>query len=206
MNNGEFTIVLILIVLCATVFFCHALLRLFLLIFRGDRPSSRRRGDRGQHYMSPGGYAVPEEPIPVVLAQDEEARGTEPDASKVTPPAYGLWRGSVVSLFGQERNPAMILANTCFSELTRIDCSGNATRRVRRELDRKRELDPDHRLMLRMTAWHTLWTRHHGRRHLRRMCLYHHILQNLDELDIILSRIPNGKGGHSRIYQQYGRR
>ncbi|KAH8177806.1 hypothetical protein LIA77_02888 [Sarocladium implicatum] len=95
MNSGEFTIVLILVVLCATVFFCHALLRLFLLIFRGDQPSSRRRGDRSQHYMGPGGYAVPEQPIPVVLAQDEEARGTESEASKTTPPAYGLWRGSV---------------------------------------------------------------------------------------------------------------
>lgn len=96
MNSGEFTIVLVLVVLCATVFFCHALLRLFLLIFRGDRPS-RRRLERTHHYLSPGGYAVPEEPIPVVLAQDEEARGMESESSKVTPPAYGLWRGSVVS-------------------------------------------------------------------------------------------------------------
>ena len=96
MNSGEFTIVLILVVLCATVFFCHALLRLFLLIFRGDRPS-RRRLERTTHYLVPGGYAVPEEPIPVVLAQDEEARGTDPEPGKVTPPAYGLWRGSVVS-------------------------------------------------------------------------------------------------------------
>ncbi|KAK0386656.1 hypothetical protein NLU13_6491 [Sarocladium strictum] len=94
MNSGEFTIVLILVVLCATVFFCHALLRLFLLVLRGDRPS-RRRLERNEHYLSPGGYAVPEEPIPVVLVQDEEARGTESEASKLTPPAYGLWRGSV---------------------------------------------------------------------------------------------------------------
>lgn len=95
-NSGEFTIVLILIVLCATVFFCHALLRVFLLMYRGDLPSRGGMG-RTQHYLSPGGYAVPQEPIPVVLAQDEDVREAAEDVNKITPPAYGLWRGSVVS-------------------------------------------------------------------------------------------------------------
>jgi hypothetical protein len=158
MNSGEFTIVLILVVLCATVFFCHALLRLFLLIFRGDRPS-RRRLERTTHYLVPGGYAVPEEPIPVVLAQDEEARGTEPEPGKVTPPAYGLWRGSVVS--AQTRSGMFCLncrrgsANrlSC-RELTRIDCSGNEMRLQRPARDQRHGLDHDHRHMLQMTECH----------------------------------------------------
>jgi hypothetical protein len=45
----------------------------------------------------PGGYANPQTPIPVALARDEEAVGIESDATKMPPPAYGLWRESVVS-------------------------------------------------------------------------------------------------------------
>jgi len=43
-----------------------------------------------------GGYAVPREPIRVVLASDEDAVGIESAATKLSPPAYGLWRESVV--------------------------------------------------------------------------------------------------------------
>ncbi|KAH8431178.1 uncharacterized protein LDX57_008837 [Aspergillus melleus] len=47
----------------------------------------------------PTGYAQPERPIPVVLANDEEAltESQGPSREKVTvpPPAYGLWRSSV---------------------------------------------------------------------------------------------------------------
>jgi hypothetical protein len=46
--------------------------------------------------IGPGGYANPIQPIPVTLARDEEAAGIESDATKVPPPAYGLWRESVV--------------------------------------------------------------------------------------------------------------
>jgi hypothetical protein len=45
----------------------------------------------------PGGYAIPERPVRVTLARDEEAAGI--DNSEITakpPPAYGLWRESVV--------------------------------------------------------------------------------------------------------------
>lgn len=45
----------------------------------------------------PGGYAIPRQPIRVVLARDEEAAGIESEATKMNPPAYGLWRESVVS-------------------------------------------------------------------------------------------------------------
>lgn len=49
------------------------------------------------------GYMDPARPIPVVLARDEEVamEGDEDavkDGLRLPPPAYGLWRGSVVSL------------------------------------------------------------------------------------------------------------
>ena len=46
--------------------------------------------------IGPGGYANPALPIRVALARDEEAAGIESEATKVPPPAYGLWRESVV--------------------------------------------------------------------------------------------------------------
>lgn len=42
------------------------------------------------------GYANPASPIRVTLARDEEAAGIESEATKLPPPAYGLWRESVV--------------------------------------------------------------------------------------------------------------
>lgn len=46
--------------------------------------------------IGPGGYANPTMPIRVALARDEEAAGIESEATKLPPPAYGLWRESVV--------------------------------------------------------------------------------------------------------------
>jgi len=43
------------------------------------------------------GYANPATPLQVTLARDEEAAGIESEATKYPPPAYGLWRESVVS-------------------------------------------------------------------------------------------------------------
>ena len=48
--------------------------------------------------IGPGGFANPPRPIPVALARDEEAAGIESEATKFPPPAYGLWRESVVSI------------------------------------------------------------------------------------------------------------
>ena len=45
-----------------------------------------------------GGFANPLRPIRVALACDEEAAGIESEATKFPPPAYGLWRESVVCL------------------------------------------------------------------------------------------------------------
>ena len=47
--------------------------------------------------IGPGGYATPAVPIRVALARDEEAAGIQNPATKAPPPAYGLWRESVVS-------------------------------------------------------------------------------------------------------------
>lgn len=91
---------LILVILFVTLFFCHALVRLCMLIMRNktspvDDPnnSSRRRLP---DMIGPGGYAIPRRPIRVVLARDEEAAGIESEATKTNPPAYGIWRESVV--------------------------------------------------------------------------------------------------------------
>ena len=91
---GDITIVLILIVILATLFFAYSLIKLFLLVIRKDR-------DRNNRMINPwdgtsNDYAVPSQPIRVVLARDEEAAGVESEASKSTPPAYGVWRQSVV--------------------------------------------------------------------------------------------------------------
>lgn len=86
---------LIMIILLAAVFFCYCLIRLWILIVRGDPPDSVPRA------MDPRGYAIPRKPIRVVMAQDEEAAGVETEAMRMKPPAYGLWRESVVCI---ERN------------------------------------------------------------------------------------------------------
>ncbi|KAL6806467.1 hypothetical protein GGI42DRAFT_282760 [Trichoderma sp. SZMC 28013] len=85
---GELNIMLIMIILLAGVFFCYSLIRLWILVVRGDPPDIPRAID-------PRGYAVPRNPIRVVMAQDEEAAGVENEAMTMKPPAYGLWRESV---------------------------------------------------------------------------------------------------------------
>ncbi|KAI0455829.1 hypothetical protein F5B21DRAFT_171716 [Xylaria acuta] len=94
-NTSEFSILLILLILLTTVFFCHGLILLCMLLVR---PRSRQGGSgndvEANKYGHPG-YAIPTQPIRVVLARDEEAAGIESEAAKLKPPAYGLWRESV---------------------------------------------------------------------------------------------------------------
>ena len=45
-----------------------------------------------------GGFANPLYPIRITMARDEEAAGIESEVTKYPPPAYGLWRESVVSI------------------------------------------------------------------------------------------------------------
>jgi hypothetical protein len=93
-NNSEFTVLLILIILFTTIFFCHGLIRLCMLVVRPRRDDESR--GHLPRFIGPGGYAVPRQPIRVVLARDEEAAGIDSDTTKTKPPAYGLWRESVV--------------------------------------------------------------------------------------------------------------
>ncbi|KAI9748457.1 MAG: hypothetical protein M4579_007217 [Chaenotheca gracillima] len=87
----QFHILLILLILFITIVFCHSLIRLCMLAIT---PSSRRR-NRVPSVVGPGGYANVPEPIQVITRHDEEAIGVECEATKVPPPAYGLWRCSV---------------------------------------------------------------------------------------------------------------
>ncbi|KAA8565024.1 hypothetical protein EYC84_010789 [Monilinia fructicola] len=93
-ETQEFHVLLILIILIITIFFCHSLIRLCMMIIKPPiegEPNSRRLPSM----VGPGGYAETSVPIPVALARDEEAAGIESQATKVPPPAYGLWRESV---------------------------------------------------------------------------------------------------------------
>ncbi|RYP02560.1 hypothetical protein DL764_005755 [Monosporascus ibericus] len=123
-TSSESTILLILMVLFATIIFCHGLVRIFMLLTQRQRrgadggdPERSDSSARHHHHhhqqhpyylrnnqhpqqqmaevMVPGGYAVPRRPIRVVLARDEEAAGREAETAKVKPPAYGAWRESV---------------------------------------------------------------------------------------------------------------
>lgn len=64
----------------------------------GKDPQQEEDGGRARlpQMVGHGGYAVPRQPIRVVLARDEEAAGLESETTKISPPAYGLWRESVV--------------------------------------------------------------------------------------------------------------
>jgi uncharacterized membrane protein len=98
----NFKLIFILIFLALGILFIHSMLRLWLLI--------RRYNKRDEHRLSNESFAHIERPIHVVLARDEElgiGNGgnamDEPEADRIEktitppPPAYGLWRGSVVS-------------------------------------------------------------------------------------------------------------
>lgn len=90
---------LILIILFVTIFFCHGLIRLCMLVVKArKREQLVQQGQLPEMEEGLGGYAIPPEPIPVVLARDEEAAGIQSEATKTGPPAYGVWRESVVRI------------------------------------------------------------------------------------------------------------
>jgi hypothetical protein len=97
-NSNEFTILLILVILFVTIFFCHSLIRLIMLVVKARKREQLQQQGRLPEMAGPGGYAIPDEPIPVVLARDEEAAGIESEVTKTGPPAYGVWRESVVCI------------------------------------------------------------------------------------------------------------
>jgi hypothetical protein len=72
-----------------------------MLVVRPRREDASR--SRLPQMIAPGGYAVPSQPIRIVLARDEEAAGIESETTRLKPPAYGLWRESVVSYANKHR-------------------------------------------------------------------------------------------------------
>ncbi|KAL2887906.1 hypothetical protein HOO65_040243 [Ceratocystis lukuohia] len=88
-EQNEFSMLLVILILSSTVVFCHSLIRAYVLI---TRPVQHPASDP---LYNVHGYAIPAEPIPVILARDEEAAGIESETTKLSPPAYGLWRSSV---------------------------------------------------------------------------------------------------------------
>lgn len=108
-------------ILILVIVFCHSLIRFLMVVFRGSRSAVAM--NRIPSSAGPTGYAQPERPIHVILAGDEEILTENNGASreKVTPlpPAYGLWRGSVVSdILGCSSTvlPRIYLANSCIPE------------------------------------------------------------------------------------------
>lgn len=95
--SQEFHVLLIMIILVTTIFFCHCLLSLCMLSLR-PQPDDEARPSMSA-MVGPGGYANPARPIQVALTRDEEAVGIESEATKFPPPAYGLWRESVVRIY-----------------------------------------------------------------------------------------------------------
>ncbi|RPB08156.1 hypothetical protein P167DRAFT_549156 [Morchella conica CCBAS932] len=93
----EWHVLLILIILIATMFFCHALVRLCILATNPARLQRRpsRNFSRIPSVSGPDGYANPQEPIRIQTAFDQDVDGVEPDLTKLPPPVYGLWRCSV---------------------------------------------------------------------------------------------------------------
>jgi hypothetical protein len=125
-ESQEFHVLLILIILVTTIFFCHALIRLCMMIMHP--PSDDDMENRNLPSMiGPGGYANPAIPIRVALARDEEAAGIESEATKFPPPAYGLWRESVVCAFPLWLRSKILIS---YREWIRTVFSGNATRRL----------------------------------------------------------------------------
>ncbi|KAH8601986.1 hypothetical protein B0O99DRAFT_500749 [Bisporella sp. PMI_857] len=91
-ERQEFHVMLILVILLTTIFFCHSLIRLCMMLIH---PPQEDEIPELPETVGPGGYANPANPIRVALARDEEAAGIESEATKYPPPAYGLWRESV---------------------------------------------------------------------------------------------------------------
>lgn len=95
----ELHILLIFMLLILAIVFCHSFVRFILGLARVPSVTAR---NRIPSQIGSGGYAEPERPIPVVLAADEEmmAENGSANQEKITPPppAYGLWRSSVVSI------------------------------------------------------------------------------------------------------------
>ncbi|KLJ06696.1 hypothetical protein EMPG_17807 [Blastomyces silverae] len=102
-DKREFHVVFILALIILVIYFCHSFIRFFMLAWR---PPPAHPPPAAPKAVGTFEYAQPDQPIPVILARDEEIM-TEADANNRTgrngnlsglappPPAYGLWRNSV---------------------------------------------------------------------------------------------------------------
>ncbi|PGH31230.1 hypothetical protein GX50_06015 [[Emmonsia] crescens] len=102
-SRREFHVVLILVLMILVIYFCHSFIRFFML---ASRPAPGYPPPSAPRRVGTLGYAQPDQPIPVILARDEEI-AREVDTNNNTsgnsnlgglappPPAYGLWRNSV---------------------------------------------------------------------------------------------------------------
>ena len=97
-------VIFILVILLITVFFCHSLIRFCMHLLRPS--SAGRNRSRIPSISSRDGFN-PDEPIRVHVATDEEMAGADGEECRMVrdskglvapPPAYGLWRSSVVSV------------------------------------------------------------------------------------------------------------
>lgn len=97
-------VIFILVILLITVFFCHSLIRLCMHLLR---PSSAARSRSRIPSISSRDGFNPNEPIRVHVVTDEEIAGADNEECRMVrdskglvapPPAYGLWRSSVVSI------------------------------------------------------------------------------------------------------------
>ncbi|KAI5781816.1 hypothetical protein EDC01DRAFT_723096 [Geopyxis carbonaria] len=87
----EWHVLLILVVLVSTVFFCHSLVRLFIdIINNAHAEDGPENFGRIPSIAGPGGFANPREPIRINTQNPEALKGL-----KEPPPVYGLWRCSV---------------------------------------------------------------------------------------------------------------
>lgn len=96
-------IVMIILILFVTMLFCHFLIRLCMLSIR-LRDRTKRRVKRVLRPADDEELAQPQTPIPIILARDEEmglhgtGNGNNSNSPvQPPPPAYGVWRSSVVS-------------------------------------------------------------------------------------------------------------
>lgn len=94
----ELRVILIFMIMILTIIFCHSFIRVAVLLLRGPRITITRVPSK----VGPSGYAQPGHPIHVILARDEEMAIESSNTmtqGKIPPPppAYGLWRSSVVS-------------------------------------------------------------------------------------------------------------
>jgi hypothetical protein len=102
----EIHILFILTIVSTTIFFCHSMVRICVRTRKPPRkPTTRRSRPRHAKELPKDGFK-PEVPIRVHLARDDEIAAQNDDGTleseklanvKIPPPAYGLWRCSVVS-------------------------------------------------------------------------------------------------------------